>query len=140
LYGWRLATIDINLEFEPEPAGAFEALSRLKDELDVNVELAAPDDFIPPLAGWQERSRHIVTEGSVEFFHYDFVAQALAKIERAHERDIADVHAMLERRLVSREELHAHFSRIEPALIRYPAIDPNAFRDKLDRVASEEEL
>jgi hypothetical protein len=52
---------------------------RLKSELDLNVELASPADFIPPLPGWRERSRLIAREGALTFFHYDFYAQALAK-------------------------------------------------------------
>ena len=46
LYEWRTMTIDIDLKAEPEPRGLFEALALLKDELDINVELASPDDFI----------------------------------------------------------------------------------------------
>jgi hypothetical protein len=57
--------------------------------------------FLPPLREWRERSIPITTHGRVEFFHYDLRAQALAKIARAHERDLRDVQAMLERGLVS---------------------------------------
>ena len=50
LHDWRPMTIDIDLKPDPEPAGLFEALVLLKEELDVNVELASPDQFIyrPP--------------------------------------------------------------------------------------------
>src|SRR5512135_901832 len=70
LLGFREQTIDIDLKLDPEPAGAFEAIARLKNELNVNVELASPDDFIPRAADWRERSRHIATIGRIEFFHY----------------------------------------------------------------------
>ena len=63
----------------------------LKDRLDVNIELASPDDFIPALPGWQERSTFIAQVGKVTFLHYDFYAQALAKIERGHDFDLSDV-------------------------------------------------
>ena len=53
LEGWREATVDVDLKLDPEPAGAFEAIAHLKDTLDINVELAAPDQFVPPLPGWQ---------------------------------------------------------------------------------------
>ena len=53
-----------------------------KGRLNINVEFASPDDFIPELPGWQERSRFIVREHSLDYFHYDFYAQCLAKIER----------------------------------------------------------
>ena len=33
LYGWRTMTIDIDIKPDPEPAGLFEAIALLKDEL-----------------------------------------------------------------------------------------------------------
>src|SRR5881397_2234516 len=95
LLGFREQTIDIDLKMDPEPEGAFEAIARLKNQLDVNVELASPDDFIPPSADWREHSTYIDRIGSVEFFHYDFALQALAKLERGHVQDLADVASLL---------------------------------------------
>ncbi|HVS54008.1 MAG TPA: hypothetical protein VHD62_16760 [Opitutaceae bacterium] len=128
LEGWRGMTIDVDLKAEPEPAGFFEAIAGMKDDIDINVELASPDDFIPPLPGWQERSRFIARHGRLEFYHYDAYSQAMAKIERGHERDLGDVTAMLQRGLVESGRLWALFEAIEPELIRYPAIEPKAFR------------
>lgn len=51
LYGWRPMTIDIDIKPEPEPAGLFEAIAELKEELEINVELASPDQFIPVIPG-----------------------------------------------------------------------------------------
>ncbi len=79
LLGFREQTIDIDLKLDPEPAGAFEAIARLKNQLDVNVELASPDDFIPTVPDWRSRSPRIASFGQVEFFHYDLALQALAK-------------------------------------------------------------
>ncbi|MEP6937515.1 MAG: hypothetical protein ABI871_05540, partial [Chthoniobacterales bacterium] len=104
------------------------AIAELKDQLDVNVELASPDDFIPEVPDWRERSIFIARYGEVDFFHYDPVSQALAKIERGHARDLLDVAAMLDRKLVTREQLWESYLTIEPALIRYPAVDPPTFR------------
>src|SRR5206468_12290813 len=72
LLGFREQTIDIDIKMDPEPEGAFEAIAQLKNSLDVNVELASPDDFIPASPDWRERSRHIASIGKVEYFHYDF--------------------------------------------------------------------
>jgi hypothetical protein len=138
LEGWRKSTVDVDLKLEPEPPGLLRGLARLKDELEINVELAAPDDFIPPLPGWKERSRHIARHGAVDFFHYDDYAQALAKIERGHARDVIDVREMIARGLVEPDRLRGLFAEIEPALHRYPAIDPDAFRQKLDRALRRE--
>ena len=38
-----------------EPPRFFEALAELKEELDLNIELASPDDFIPEVPHWRER-------------------------------------------------------------------------------------
>ncbi|MGH8016858.1 MAG: DUF6036 family nucleotidyltransferase [Opitutaceae bacterium] len=128
LAGWREMTIDVDLKAAPEPPGFFEAIAALKDAVGVNVELASPDDFIPELPGWRERSAFIARHGGLDFHHYDFYAQALAKIERGHARDLADVKSMIERRLIERSELRRLFEIIDPKLIRYPAIEPAAFR------------
>jgi hypothetical protein len=66
---------------------------------------------------------------------YDFSAQALAKLERGHGRDIADVHAMLDRGLVTRAVLRRLYETIEPSLYRYPAIDPSSLRRAVDEIA-----
>ena len=129
--GWRNTTLDIDLKLDPEPPGAFEAIARAKDALDINVELAAPDEFIPPLPDWQARSPWIARYGAVGFFHYDFYAQALAKIERGHELDRRDIGAMHARGLIDPERLPGLLASIEAGLLRYPAIDPGTFRAKV---------
>jgi hypothetical protein len=137
LEGWRETTVDIDVELEGDAEKLLRALPAIKDELHVNVELAAPHHFIPELPGWRERSRYIGSEGGLHFFHYDAYAQALSKIERGHVQDLKDVHTMLERGLVVTDELLHLFARIEPELYRYPAIDPGALRRKVEAVVAE---
>jgi len=127
LYGWREMTIDVDLKPDPEPPGLFEALAVLKDLLDINVELASPDDFIPAVPGWRERSLFIACHGLIEFFHYDPYGQALSKLQRRHDRDLRDVRSMLRAKLIARDRLREMFTLIKPQLIRYPAIDPASF-------------
>ncbi len=127
LEGWRRSTVDVDLKLDPEPAGIFEAIAELKEELELNVELASPDQFVPPVPGWRERSPAIARHGVVDFHHFDFQSQALAKLARGHERDRSDVRAMLERGLVTGSDLLAALEQIEPALVRYPALDAVAF-------------
>ena len=100
IIGWRETTIDVDLKLAPEPPGVFNAIASAKETLDINVELAAPDEFIPALPDWPSRSTFIVRQGPVDFFHYDFHAQALAKIERGHEQDLQDVAAMHRLKLI----------------------------------------
>lgn len=132
--------MDVDLKLDPEPAGAFELIARLKDELSINVELASPDHFIPPPAGWQERSIFIARYGEVDFFHFDFYSQALAKIERGTERDLSDVGAMVAARLLKLDRLREVFEGIQPQLVRYPGIDASAFGAKFEAAARSLEL
>ena len=129
LHNWRPMTIDVDIKPEPEPAGLFEALATLKDELDINIELASPDQFIPPLPAWRERSIFIARYGPLEFFHYDLYGQALAKLQRGHPRDLTDVRAMRRDGLIEIEKVRTLFQEIQPQLLRYPAIDPAKFRE-----------
>lgn len=133
LYRWRSSTIDIDLKADPEPEGLFEAIAAIKDELSVNVELASPDDFIPAVPRWRERSIFIAHHGLLDFFHYDPYGQALSKLQRRHERDLTDVRAMLTAGLIELEELKKMFALIEPQLIRYPAVDPPSFRHSVQQ-------
>jgi hypothetical protein len=128
LFGWRAMTIDIDLKADPEPVGFFETLAILKDELDVNVEMASPDDFIPAIPGWHERSLFIARHGSIDFFHYDPYGQALSKLQRRHDRDLLDVRSLLQSGLIRADKVRELFMLIEPDLVRYPAIDPASFR------------
>lgn len=132
LLGWRESTIDADILMVPDHDALFRALPRLKEELELNVEIASPAHFIPELPGWQERSLFIERRGRVSFFHYDPYAQALAKIERGHAKDLTDVAQLLARGLVDAGKLTELFEAIKPQLHRYPAIDPPSFRRRLD--------
>ncbi len=134
LTGWRDSTIDVDLKLVPESDRLFRAIPALKESLQLNVELVSPADFIPELAGWEERSPFIEKEGRLSFHHYDFHAQALAKLERGHAQDVADVREMIGRGLVTPERLRAYFEEIAGRLDRYPAVDPPSFRRALEEL------
>jgi hypothetical protein len=133
LSGWRESTIDVDIRLEPDRDAVFRAIARLKDELQINVELASPADFIPVKDGWEDRSPFVATEGPLTFSHFDLYAQALAKVSRGHTQDLADVREMIRRGLVDPQEAVAHFAEIEPRLYRYPALDPQTFRRAVER-------
>ena len=132
LSGWRDSTIDVDVKLVPDDDTLMRAIPALKDSLQLNVELAAPDDFIPVPDGWPERSPFIAQEGPLTFHHFDLVAQALAKIERGHAQDREDVREMMRRGLVDAARLRAAFDVIQPRLYRYPAVDPASFRLALE--------
>ena len=136
LLGWRDSTIDVDLKLVPENDEILRKLPSLKERLQLNIELASPDDFIPQLPGWQERSRFIRQEGKLTFLHYDFYAQALAKIERGHEMDRQDVHDLINSSLIESKRLLDLFSQIEDLLYRYPALDAASFRQAVESVVA----
>jgi hypothetical protein len=90
------------------------------------------------LPGWEDRSPFIERIGRVSFHHYDFLAQALAKVERGETKDLADVRAMIARGLATPAGLWDRFRRIEPEIYRFPAISPAAFRRALEAAVGPE--
>ncbi len=128
LIGWRDSTIAVDLTLVPDQDALLRAIPQLKETLQLNVELASPADFIPVPAGWEERSPFIDRVGRLSYHHFDFYGQALAKLERGHAQDLADVREMRRRGLIAAPQALEYFRAIEPELYRYPAIDPPTFR------------
>ena len=90
--------------------------------------LDVPPEFTDP----ERRLYDALARELATFFHYDFMAQALAKLERGHARDRADVREMLSRGLVDPARARDYFASMEPELYRFPAIDPPTFRRAVD--------
>ncbi|MFN8160348.1 MAG: DUF6036 family nucleotidyltransferase [Solirubrobacterales bacterium] len=134
LCGWRESTIDVDIKVVPDSDDLLREIPKLKERLNLNVELAAPSDFIPVPDGWEERSPLIRREGKISFHHFDPVAQALAKAERGHRQDRRDVQQMIARGLVDPVDAIAQFEAIEPELYRFPAIDPPSFRESVEEL------
>jgi hypothetical protein len=128
LEGWRPSTVDVDVRFEPDSDAALARIAALKEELSLNVELASPLDFLPPLTGWRERSRFRFREGDLEVFDFDPYSQALSKLERGFELDLADVAAMVGSGQVEPARLRELYEGIEGELFRFPAVDPPRLR------------
>ncbi len=128
LIGWRSSTIDVDIKIVPEHDHLFRAIPRIKETLQINVELACPADFIPVPPGWEDRSPFIASEGRLFFHHFDLYAQALAKVERSHTLDTADIKEMVRRGLVEPALAWQYFQVIESDLYRFPAVDARSFR------------
>lgn len=132
LIGWRASTVDVDLRLEPEDEALMRRIPQAKEAIDVNIEFASPTDFIPELPGWRDRCTYAFTEGQVDVYHFDPYSQALSKLERGLDRDLDDVRAMRERGLIEPDQLRELFAAVEPELYRYPAIDPPAFRSRVE--------
>jgi hypothetical protein len=132
LHGWRNTTIDVDIKLIPDRDEILREIPRLKEKLNLNVELAAPSDFIPLPSGWEDRSPLIRREGRLSFHHFDPIAQALSKAERGHDQDIRDIEEMIAAGLVNPAEAVIQFEAIELELFRFPAIDPASFRNAVE--------
>lgn len=134
LQGWRASTIDIDIKVIPDSDELLREIPRLKEQLNINVELAAPSDFIPIADGWEERSPLIRRVGKIAFHHFDPVAQALSKAERGHEQDLRDIEDLIASGLVDPADARTQFDSIEPELYRFPAVDPASFRRSVEKL------
>lgn len=139
LIGWRSTTVDIDIRLDPEPPGIFQAIAKIKQELKINIELASPQDFLPPLPGWRDRSVFIGKQGQISFYHYDFTAQALSKLSRGFDRDLKDVQAMYEQNLFSLRDLQECFEAIAPEFIRFPSLNPDVLRSRVENFIEQSE-
>ena len=123
---------------DPEQDDVLRALPRIKDDLQINVELASLRRSLAslrrssPSGRLEERSPSAGREGRLTFKHFDLYSQALAKLERGHIQDLDDVHAVLERGLVEADRLRNAFAEIEPQLYRFPAVDPADYKERVD--------
>lgn len=136
LEGWRETTIDIDLRLEPESDELMRRIALAKTDLDINIELASPPDFVPELPGWRDRSPYVLREGKVTVRHFDPYSQSLSKLERGFAKDLDDVGAMIRSGMVETVRLRGLFDEIEPNLHRYPAIDPGSFRSAVEDALS----
>lgn len=135
LEGWRPSTVDIDVRFEPDSDAALSRVAQLKESLSVNVELASPLDFLPPLPGWRDRCRFRFREGSLEVFDFDPYSQALSKVERGFELDLEDVRSMIASGQVDPVKLLELYEEIEEELFRFPAVDPDSLRAAVKALA-----
>jgi hypothetical protein len=123
--GWRASSIDAGLFSEQEEA--FHDIQGIKERLNVNVEFARPEHFVPALRGSRNRHVFIETIGRVSFYHYDPYAQVLSKIVRGFQRDVDDAIHFLRSGMVDGGELRTLAEGIpESAYSRYPNLSRSA--------------
>ena len=129
--GWRESTIDADLYSDDEDI--FRDVQELKERLQVNIEFARPENFVPPLEGSRQRHLFIRKMGRVSYYHYDPYSQALSKIVRGFTRDLADAEAFITSGMVDAGRLRALVNAIpDSAWAKYPALSSRAVRSAVD--------
>jgi hypothetical protein len=129
--GWRASSIDAGLYADEE--AVFRDIQGIKERLNVNVEFARPEHFVPALRGSPRRHVFIETIGLVSFYHYDPYAQVLSKVVRGFERDIEDARRFVRSGMVDPEKLRALVEAIPPsAYAKYPSLSRAAVGQAVD--------
>lgn len=117
--GWRRSSIDVDLFSDRDDV--FRDIQGIKERLNMNIEFARPEDFVPPLAGTGERHIFIETVGSISFYHYDPYAQLLSKVVRGFQRDRDDARQFIRSELVDPRRFRELVQAIpDSAYARYP--------------------
>jgi hypothetical protein len=133
--GWRESTIDVDIHADDE--AVLRDVQRIKERLNVNVELARPEHFVPPLRGSDSRHVFVTTIGRVSYFHYDPYAQVFAKLVRGYERDLDDARSFVRAGLVDLAELQSLVRGIpNAAFAKYPSLSRTAVIAAVDAFRS----
>lgn len=136
LEGWRESTIDADLHSDEDEI--FHDVQGIKERLQLNIEFARPEDFVPALAGSEDRHVFIETVGKVSFYHYDPYAQLLSKVVRGFNRDMQDAGRFLDSGMVDRERFRSLVNGIpDAAYARYPALSRQAVLEAVDDFLSQ---
>ena len=123
--GWRASSIDVDLCSDRDDV--FRDIQGIKERLNMNIEFARPEDFVPPLKKTEERHVLIDKIGSVTFYHYDPYAQLLSKIVRGFQRDLDDARKFVSSGMVDPARLLALVEAIPDATYaRYPSLSRTA--------------
>lgn len=133
--GWRPSTIDADLYAEDD--AVFRDVQAIKERLRLNIEFARPEDFVPPLAGSDERHVFIETVGRVSFYHYDPYAQLLSKLVRGFNRDMADAESFVASGMVDAARFRRLVREIpDGSYARYPALSRQAVLEAMEEFVS----
>lgn len=134
LYGFRESTIDIDIAGDMDEL--FAHIPKIKDRLQINVELAKPTDFVPNLPNEENRHLSIGTFGKATFMHFDPYSQVFSKIVRGHMTDVADAKALVAAKLVDTKELCAMIKKLpDYSFAKYPRLNRAAVEAAVESFA-----
>jgi len=136
--GWRESTIDADLYSDTE--AIFHDIQAIKERLQLNIEFARPEDFVPALAGSESRHVFIKTVGKVSFYHYDPYAQLLSKVVRGFNRDMLDASSFVTSGMVAPKRFRSLVNGIpDSAYAKYPSLSRRAVLEAIDDFLSQRE-
>jgi hypothetical protein len=108
-------------------------VQNIKERLNLNIEFARPENFVPPLEGSEGRHVLIETVDHVTFYHDDPYAQLLSKVVRGFARDLADAKAFVTRGMVDPDRFKALVQGIPDSMYaKHPRLSPPAVRAAVD--------
>ena len=123
LVGWRDSTRDIDVRPEPDSDQLLEALSELKDQLDVNIELASPLDYLPDLPGWPDRSPYQGRYGQIDVRTSTSACRRWRSSSGASIRTWSTSEPRSTRGLASADELESGWRQMQDRLFRFPSVN-----------------
>ena len=126
--GWRRSSVDVDLYSDRDVV--FRDIQEIKERLNINIEFARPEDFVPPLPGTADRHVFIDTVGTITFYHYDPYAQFISKVARGFQRDLDDAREFIRSGMVDPRKLRSLVAAIpRSAFAKYPSLS----RDGIER-------
>ena len=130
------STFDIDVKFDVAPehhADFIRCLRQLSQEMELPVEQASPDEFLPLPRGYQDRRRFVGRYGALDVFHFDFYSVALGKLQRGNEKDYTDVVHMIQVGIIELDSLEKYFQEVLPQIEAYSLrTDPRDFQRKFE--------
>lgn len=126
--GWRRSSIDVDIFSDQQDV--FRDIQAIKERLNVNIEFARPEDFVPPLKGTPDRHVFVETIGRISFYHYDPYAQLLSKVVRGFQRDLDDAGEFMRSGMADPERFRKLVAAIpDSAYTRYPSLSRRGVED-----------
>ena len=130
--GWRRSSNDVDVHSEQDVV--FRDIQQIKEQLNMNIEFARPEDFVPPLEGCADRHVYIDTVGPIGFYHYDPYSQMLSKVVRGFKRDLDDARQFVRSGLVDPATMRSLVAGIEDsAFAKYPALSRAAIENAVEQ-------
>jgi len=134
----RQSTSDIDYTAITEDEQAADELEQavrsLKNDLDVNVEPAAPHDFLPVPAWARERGRFVGQYGPVAVYYYHLPSLVLAKVARGYEQDLDDAEKLIRAAGVTWQEIEQTWREMRASPRGWLRYEPEEVERRLEQL------